>query len=285
MSQNNWPRLQSYQQNRSATQDLKIVIQYRANGFVFGYQGKKDIDFCHWHLDDVKILQTVRHNKKLRIGAIKQNKFNITLRNIEATEALESRLSEIKKIGVPNYFGEQRFGRYEDNVAMARDMFNGKKVKDRKKRSLYLSAARSFVFNQIVSYRIREKKAQTMMQGDVILLSGSRSHFVAEFVDQELEQRLADNDIQLSAPLVGDGELASKFAAREFEQHRLIEYSDLIDGLKKAGLKQQRRAIILKPENMNWSLAGNLLQLSFELPSGSFATSVLREVLNYQDMS
>jgi tRNA pseudouridine13 synthase len=247
--------------------------------------GKTEVNFQNWHLDEVTILNSVRHNKKLRLGALANNHFEIVLRDVSETDELKSKLNAIKTLGVPNYFGEQRFGRYENNVEQARQMFAGRKVKDKKKRSLYLSAARSEIFNCCVSERITQQKANCVIPGDVLMLSGSRSFFVAEQPDIALQKRLVEGDLQLSAPLVGEGELASQSEALALEQSVLNRFDDLITGLCNARLKQERRALKLNPSNMHWRFDDNMLVLEFELPSGAFATSVLRELIDYQDMS
>ena len=72
--------------------------------------GKPDFDFSNFELEGVKVLKQVRHNKKLRTGQLKGNHFTITLRQVLHPEAIEARLQEIEKHGVPNYYGEQRFG-------------------------------------------------------------------------------------------------------------------------------------------------------------------------------
>lgn len=99
----------------------------------------------------------------------------------------------------------------------------------------------------------------------------------------ELEARLASGDVQLTAPQWGRGRLASQGAAAEFEQAVLAPYSDWCDGLEKAGLDQDRRPLLLKPEQMSWQLDGEALTLSFFLPAGAFATSVVRELMQAEE--
>ncbi|MGB0894569.1 MAG: tRNA pseudouridine(13) synthase TruD, partial [Parashewanella sp.] len=107
--------------------------------------------------EQLTVLHASRHGKKLRTGALVGNRFKIVLRNLTDVNDVTERLEKIKLQGVPNYFGEQRFGHNGKNIEMARAMFAGKKIRDRNKRSLYLSAVRSNIFNQVVSHRLTEK--------------------------------------------------------------------------------------------------------------------------------
>ncbi|QSX35419.1 tRNA pseudouridine(13) synthase TruD [Shewanella avicenniae] len=231
------------------------------------------------------VLEATRHSKKLRVGALSGNRFKLTLRNISGMQALLERLELVKKIGVPNYFGEQRFGHEGANIQKARDMFAGKKVKNSNQKSMYLSAARSLLFNQVVADRLA-KHQLAPLAGDCVMLSGSRSFFTVEQWDTELLERLQQADIQLSAPLWGEGELVAVADAAEFELAALAEFEIERVGLTKFDLKQERRPLLLQPEAFNWQqIDEQTLVLDFILPAGAFATSVLRELAQYQDMA
>jgi len=121
--------------------------------------GKGEPDLSVIENDNIRILEVKRHNKKLRVGYLKGNHFTLRLTGLEQADGLESRLQAIATQGVPNYYGEQRFGRGGNNLEAAKAMFAGKRIKDRNKRSLYLSAARSMLFNAIVSARIEQGRA------------------------------------------------------------------------------------------------------------------------------
>ena len=112
--------------------------------------GQADFDFSDFELEDVRVIKQTRHNRKLRTGQLKGNAFTITLRQVVHPEAIEERLQEIAKHGVPNYYGEQRFGvmrvneqgevQRGGNLAMAERMINGETIRHRNKRSMALSA-------------------------------------------------------------------------------------------------------------------------------------------------
>lgn len=229
----------------------------------------------------LQILQVSRHQKKLRRGGLKGNQFVITLKDVSSIEQVCERLELIKAQGVPNYFGPQRFGHDGNNLTKAAQMFAGKRIKDREKRGLYLSAARSMLFNQVTSARFKAQLQQSFMVGDCVLLKGSRSFFVVDEVDDTINSRLASGDIQISAPLFGEGALTSVGTAREFEQAQLTAYPEFCQGLAGARLKQERRAILAVPEQIQWRVIdSSSLQLEFFLPAGCYATSIIRELVN-----
>ncbi|MGL5597370.1 MAG: tRNA pseudouridine(13) synthase TruD [Aeromonas sp.] len=245
--------------------------------------GKSAPDLSVIESDSIQILQTKRHNKKLRVGYLKGNHFTLRLTSIVAADELASRLTAIASHGVPNYYGEQRFGRDGNNLEAAKAMFAGKRVKDRTKRALYLSAARSLLFNAVVSARIEQGLAEQLLAGDCVMLKGSHSIFSEESVSPELSARLVSGDVQLTAPLWGRGRLASQGAAAEFEQSVLAPYASWCEGLEQAGLEQDRRPLLLKPEQMSWEITDQTLTLSFFLPAGAFATSVVRELMQAKE--
>lgn len=241
--------------------------------------GKATPDFSVIETDQIKVLAVTRHNKKLRTGALKGNQFKLRLTELSSTDGLQARLEKIKQQGVPNYFGEQRFGREGNNIARARAMFAGEKVKDRNKRSFYLSAARSLIFNEVVSQRIQQELWNKPLSGDCFMLPGSNSFFAQEILDEDIITRVAQGELFISAPLVGKGNEITTAKANEFEQTVFTPYLDLISGLADAGLRQERRALMLRPENFSYEIEGNTLEVSFYLPSGTFATSIVREII------
>lgn len=233
--------------------------------------------------DKLTILSSQRHGKKLRIGALLGNQFILTLRGVTDSDEVRERLDKIILTGVPNYFGEQRFGHDGKNLVMGRQMLAGKKVKDRKKSSIYLSAVRSHIFNLVVSHRL-STLGLTPLDGDCVMLAGSRSYFVAQPWDATVQTRLDEKDIQLSAPLWGRGAPLAKGMAAELEAAALVDYASDLEGLEGAGLEQERRPLLLEPQGLKYRFEGDVLTLEFMLPAGSFATSILREVCTYQDV-
>jgi tRNA pseudouridine13 synthase len=229
----------------------------------------------------LKVVQHVWHNRKLPRGALAGNRFTLTLRQVRGErEAIGARLQQIAQRGIPNWFGEQRFGRGGGNVAQALAMFAGRRVK-REQRSMLLSAARSQLFNQVLARRVAEACWDQPMEGEVWMLSGSRSVFGPEAWSDALAERLAGFDIHPSGPLWGAGELRTAAACAALELDALSDAASLKlrQGLEQAELKQERRALRLRPEQFaaRW-LQDDVLELRFVLPPGAYATAVLHEL-------
>lgn len=257
--------------------------------------GKAEPDWQSFKLDGLTILRNERHHKKLRTGNLDVNHFQITLRNVAQPEQLETRLRAIKAQGVPNYFGTQRFGELRineasdgsqsgGNLALAELMLQGETIRNRNKRSMAISALRSWLFNQFVHERLvdcekKNRKISEAIHGDVLILSGSNSFFNCEAPDAMIQTRLRDQDISLSAPLWGAGDLASSDAALALEQSTAEQWSAQCQLLEELGLKQERRALWLYPAKLQWQFQENALTLDFFLSSGSYATSVIRELI------
>lgn len=226
-------------------------------------------------IEGVRVLSQQRHQRKLPRGALRGNRFTLTLRAVEGErDAIEARLGQIAARGVPNAFGEQRFGRDGGNVAAARAMFSGRRV-SREKRSILLSAARSVLFNRVLDERIRQDAWDRALPGDVFMLDGSHSVFGPEPIDAALTSRIAAFDVHPTAPLWGAGEPRSADAVRAIEEAVAAADAELAQGLVNAGLKQERRALRLPVRELVWRFDGDALVLSFFLPAGSYATAVL----------
>ncbi|MEW6982284.1 tRNA pseudouridine(13) synthase TruD [Colwelliaceae bacterium 6471] len=247
--------------------------------------GKEIFDLSDLNIDGVEVITYARHNKKLRTGALTGNRFELTLRNVSDIDDLQQRWQRIVEHGVPNYFGEQRFGIDGGNIDKAKALFSGTKVKDKKKRGMYLSAARSYLFNAVVNARIKANIFNTIQNGDVMMLAGTQSVFSVEDIDDTLERRLIEKDIDITAPMWGAGELMTTGDALSVENSVVAEHQDLCHGLPRFGLKQERRRIRLNIEKPQLVVDGNNVTLSFFLPAGCYATTVMRELLDYQDMT
>lgn len=245
--------------------------------------GKPDPDWSLLNSENVQILKTIRHNRKLRRGSLRGNQFTLIVRDVEGDVSdLEQRINTIKQDGVPNYFGDQRFGIEGRNLEKAKIMFGGKREKDRFKRSIYLSAARSAMFNDLLSQRVAMNKWANALPGDVMLLDNSHSYFLAEDIDEKIIQRLKEHDIHPSGPLWGRGELLSKGEVTKIEKKLADKFPIFDVGLKNARLDQERRSLRLSVSNLkcDYSPDNKNLQLSFFLPAGGYATAVLRELIN-----
>ena len=272
-------------ENLVAYAGLKDRFAVTEQWFGIHVPGKKEYDLSDLAIEGVEVLSSSRHNKKLRIGALSGNTFEITLKKVTEVDELIRRFHAIVAHGVPNYFGEQRFGIEGGNIEKALSLFSGSKVKDKKKRGIYLSAARSLIFNQVIDERIKNKSFDKLADGDVLMLSGTQSVFVADEIDESIKARLNEKDVDITAPMWGAGELMTTQNVMSFEQNIGSQYPEFCDGLAKFGLKQERRRIRLCIEEAHIHVENDTVVLTFTLPPGSYATTVIRELLDYTDLT
>ncbi|QMI06362.1 tRNA pseudouridine(13) synthase TruD [Citrobacter sp. RHB25-C09] len=245
--------------------------------------GKEMPDLSAFQLEGCKVLEYARHKRKLRLGALKGNAFTLVLREISHKDEVESRLHTIGAAGVPNYFGAQRFGIGGSNLQGAlRWAQSDAPVRDRNKRSFWLSAARSALFNQIVSERLKKTDFNQVVDGDALQLAGRGSWFVATEEERaELQRRVDEKELLITASLPGSGEWGTQREALAFEQSAIAEENSLQSLLLREKVEAARRAMLLYPQQLSWNWWDDVtVELRFWLPAGSFATSVVRELIN-----
>jgi tRNA pseudouridine13 synthase len=247
--------------------------------------GSETPDWAGWTIPGVAIASAARSSRKIRRGTLDGNDFQLVIRGLEGErDRIEERLARIAEMGVPNGFGVQRFG--GNNLGRARALFAGqlRRSPSRSKRGFYLSAARSFIFNLVLSQRIDEGSWNALIDGDVAMLDGSQSFFRPDLDDPETQQRVRALDIHPSGPLVGLGEPPVHGPVRELEAAICEGEADLVTGLERFRLEHQRRALRMRVTGLSWQfLSADQLVLSFSLGQGSYATSVLRELLEVSE--
>lgn len=247
--------------------------------FCLHLAGKETPDFSQFECEGVEILAVTRHNRKIRVGALAGNHFELLLRDVVETDDLNQRLAQLQAVGFPNYFTEQRFGRDGHNLTQALRWASGEiTVKDRKKRSFYLSAARSEVFNLVVSERIQSGKISEVQAFDSLQLAGSNSFFNVQPEEVEACQtRLEQGDVLLTAPLIGEKSL--ELPASEAEKAIIAAHQNLVGLMKSARMDAARRPMLCKPAQLSWAFEAEGLRLRFFLESGSYATALVRELI------
>jgi len=208
---------------------------------------------------EFKVLSQSRHVKKLRPGDLQGNRFRIVLRDVTGDrDAIEANLKAVASQGVPNYFGAQRFGFEGGNVEQGRAMLAREiRVRNPKKKGIYLSAVRSFVFNEVLALRIQQGLWGQTLPGDVMDAAG-----------------------RPTGPLWGRGRVSTTDQAQALENGVAGRHATLCDGMEHAGLDQERRALVAQPVDMAWAWPqADQLVLTFSLPAGTYATSVLNDIL------
>ncbi len=222
------------------------------------------------------VLEAHAHSRKLPRGALSGNRFVLRI-GVQAADgsAVRERLGRIASHGVPNYFGPQRFGRDGSNLdriaAGLQSLHSGE-------RGFVLSAARSLIFNAVLAERVSEQTWQHLQIGDLANLDGSGSVFAVERADEALRSRAQRLDIHPTGPMWGRGEPRTAGRILELERRIAAGYPVACSLTQLAGMDQERRALRIAVRDLESSLEGNVLVLSFRLDRGSFATTVVRVV-------
>jgi tRNA pseudouridine13 synthase len=231
-------------------------------------------------IEGVSILESSLHTRKLKRGTLNGNRFELTIRNFTGDSAqTEQRLQQIQATGVPNYFGPQRFGHGGRNVDRGFSLLSSKARLPRNKKSIYLSAIRSFLFNLVLAERVQKGQWNHMLDGDLAMLDGTQSIFPCELPDLEIEDRCSRLDIHPSGPMPGEKGSQPGSDALELEQAILQNWAQLTGVLQSHRVQASRRSLRLYPAALEWTFGDDILNLKFTLPPGTYATTVLREIL------
>ncbi len=204
-------------------------------------------DVTEFNIEGVTLLGVTRHRQKLRQGQLEGNRFELSVHFDELTAAdqadLTARLLKIQDDGFPNYFGSQRFGRSGANLVIAEQLL-AKKGRIKGDRAMAISAARAWLFNLYLADEIREGR--------------------------DINER--------------SGELIGKVRDPQPGEQRLDESMQRwVAGLRRLGAKVQSRPLVVHPQALDWRYDEQALLLSFTLPAGSFATSLLSELIIVKD--
>ena len=245
--------------------------------------GGRPVD--EWRLPDgLEVLEVSHHKNKLRTGHLLANRFVIILKDVE-TEALANAraLAErLARVGLPNFFGHQRFGHRGRNLDKALFWLRANERRGPKggfKNKLHASVIQSEAFNRYAIARI-ERGLETLLLGEVVRLDGSGSRFVVTDLDAEAK-RYASGDLHPQGPLFGPKMYAAADRALELETE-VVESLGLSEA-ERAALARfapgTRRDLMLRPEALEIQARDDgELGLSFTLPPGSYATQVTREL-------
>lgn len=213
--------------------------------------GNRPISWSLLDSDSIQVEQVTRHTRKLRRGDHEGNHFKLVVRELEggSQEDLSLRCARVNEQGVPNYFGPQRFGHDGNNLQQAQaHLVEGQKIRNRQTRGLILSAARSYLFNEVLSKRV-----------------------------------VSDSWREGTGPMWGRGRLSGSEDSVAFETEVLSPHQAWCDALEHVGLKQERRPLACLPQSFQADLADEYLSLAFFLPPGCYATSVLREIVSWRE--
>ena len=230
---------------------------------------------------DFQVLEAHAHTRKLPRGALAGNRFAIRLRagagsGASLARSLAAPLELIARLGVPNYFGPQRFGR--DGANLGRLGADPRRLKPAE-RGLVLSAARSVVFNAVLAERVAAGSWGQLLPGDLASLEGRGSYFAVPAVEESLRLRCARLEIHPTGPLWGQGVSEARDAPGELEARVAARYPAECGTCTAAGMRPERRSLRLAVHELRVQVEPEALVLHFRLGRGSFATAVLRELI------
>ena len=208
--------------------------------------GQPDPDWNSLAVDGVEVVEATRHRSKLRRGDLSGNRFKLVVRHLAGDHGeIDTALARVRTDGFPNYFGPQRFGRDNGNLVLADRLMNGERLT--RNRNMIVSVARSYLFNRYLS--------------DMINQHGWSGVDALE-----------------------PGQLFGRSRDPQPGEDRLDEDGQAwVAGLRRLKIGIQERALRVIPVDLNWSFAGDSLELAFGLPPGSYATSLLREVVSFTE--
>lgn len=243
--------------------------------------GRDDPDWMVFGSDRWHVERAERHGRRLRTGTHRANRFRLRIRDFRGNrERLEHRMACLARHGFPNYFGPQRFGQEGGNVDGARALLAGRIRPRRGLRGIYLSAARSWLFNRVLDHRVATGCWLTPLADDALMLAGSRSMFRCRGDETDLAARIDACDLHVTGPLWGRGGAVAGPAALARERAWLADEDGMCEGLEAFGMRADRRALRALVTDPAWSVEGDAAMLDFTLPAGSFATALLFELVD-----
>lgn len=261
---------------------LKDKLAVTRQWFSLHMPGEESPPAPQLEAEGIRILKITRNSRKLRRGSHDGNRFVIRLRDCEfSPKDATDRWEKIASHGVPNFFGSQRFGKNGDNLRQAAQMFSGElEIRDRQLRGIILSAARSAIFNAVIAERLTLDNWNRPIAGEIYGFADNRSLILPHNLHGDETDRFSNGDLELTAPLWGQGEPPSLSEVLAIEKEVATRHPDLISGLTQLNLRQERRTMRLIPRNssQSWDSDGNLT-LKFDLPKGTYATTLLREMV------
>ena len=226
----------------------------------------------------IKILETFLHSTKLNIGDLIANSFEINLHEVEPeiVGIIEKRLKEISKVGMPNFFGYQRFGKdVKQNLEKANKIIYGDlKIRDRKLEKMLISQYQSNFFNLWLAKRVSLSKDEfKLLDGEVMNNLKEKKYFTPNRINEKILLDFKDKKIVPTGLLCGREVYRARAAAHEIEK----EFDDTY--IQEKGL---RRDAIVFPKDIfvNYNKEEKKCKVKFTLPKASYATVLIENIAN-----
>ncbi len=238
--------------------------------------------------DNIRLLSATPHRHKLRTAHLRGNRFRVLVRDVCEPAAFEKAkliADRLRSLGIPNYFGEQRFGRGGTTVRLGFDLLRGTAAgksarPQRFLKRLAISAAQAWLFNDVLAQRLRDGLLHRVLSGDVMQVVASGGLFWVDDVEAE-QRRYGVHETVLTGPMFGPKMKPPRDVAAQREQLALEcsqltldhfrGFCDLASGT--------RRSLLIWPSDLTVQSTTDGLLFEFVLPAGAYATVLLREFL------
>ncbi len=231
---------------------------------------------------DLRVIAQARHGNKLRVGHLRGNRFRIRIRDPERPEVAGPVMERLVAEGLPNAFGEQRFGR-GDTGLRGLALIRGERLPHRPstfERKLYVSAYQALLFNRMLEARLQGGTLRRSLRGDLMRKTDSGGLFVCR--EPEVDQaRLGRGEIAPTGPIFGWKMQRPEGEVDAAEQAVLASEGLTLPSFKRLGsiAEGTRRPFSVPLADAGWAVEGSTVELSFTLPAGSYATVLLDEVM------
>ncbi len=238
--------------------------------------------------DNIRLLSATPHRHKLRTGHLRGNRFRVLVRDVCEPAAFEKAqliADRLRSLGVPNYYGEQRFGRGGTTVRLGFDLLRGTAAgksarPQRFLKRLAISAAQAWLFNDVLAQRLRDGLLDRVLSGDVMQVVASGGLFWIEDVETE-QRRYGAHETVLTGPMFGPKMKPPRDVAAQREQLALERSQLTLDHFRGFGdlASGTRRPLLIWPEDLAVQTTLDGLLFEFVLPAGAYATVLLREFM------
>jgi tRNA pseudouridine13 synthase len=234
--------------------------------------------------DGLRVLSVNRHGNKLKPGHLHGNRFRILIRGVVdgAGDRIAPIVERLKRDGLPNFYGSQRFGREGETGTLGFSMLRDEAkagLRNPFLRKLALSAAQSALFNRCLARRMQDGFLRRVLSGDVMMKWPFGGIFVARAVETE-QGRFDAREIVTAGPMFGKKMFASDDEAARREADLLGEAGLSIQAFHGFGklLSGTRRHNLIYVDDLAAAVEADGVRLTFTLPAGSYATVLLREL-------
>lgn len=234
-------------------------------------------------LEGARILSAARHANRLRTGHLRGNRFRIRVREVGDPSAVRAAVERLAATGVPNAFGDQRFGIEDQNPALGKKLLKGERLPrapSRFLRKLFLSAYQASLFNRLLAARVAAGTLGKALAGDVLRKEDTGGLFLCE--DPAVDQPRVDRfEVSAAGPMFGPKMVPAGGEVARAEAGLLAAEGLSLDDFRRGRGETEgtRRAYRIRFAPDEVLAEGDTMTLGFTLPKGSYATVVLGEIL------